>query len=76
MSDSGSRITKPAPRCSRCGRDDVKRDGKTPRREQRYKCGHCGELMIARNVRESSGSGVIAGRIEIGRGSFWGAGRA
>jgi transposase-like protein len=76
VNGAGSKLTRPVPPCSHCGGDHVKRDGKTENGGQRYRCERCGTSMVEQKGRKTSGSGVIAGKIEIGRGSFWGAGRA
>lgn len=71
-------------RCPECGSPSH-----IKRASGRFHCNNCkldytlGESMAAasratvgrpRKRRASAGSGVIAGRIEIGRGSVWGAG--
>lgn len=72
-----SYISAPAPRCTSCASDRVKRHGKTRQGEQRYQCLRCGEQMIDRKHQKPQGSGVIAGPIVIGRGfaTGWGRGR-
>lgn len=61
------------PPCVRCASLDVKRNGYGSDGAPVFQCRAC--LKKFKAPESGSGSGVIAGKITVGRGSVWGAGR-
>lgn len=66
--------TGPRPDCPNCESSNVRKDGTSKYGDQVWRCSDCGRHFgYERKVRGVK-SGVIAGKIEIGRGMKWGAG--
>lgn len=62
------------PRCPSCGPiGNVIKDG-TKGGNQRYRCMRCGTRVHPSEPPKEKPQGNVAGKITIGRGSFWGAG--
>jgi ribosomal protein L37AE/L43A len=73
-----ARKISPTYRCPSCDTETLQR-----KQNQKYQCTECETVSTLRHLRDhlvtkkekkKSGSGVIAGPITIGRGSYWGAG--